>query len=311
MRMLGRRTMIAVISSLAIGASAPSQSRADDHLPIIDVVPTSGFSVTPDGIDPHRGPNTLPAINGALEINGTISIPIARHFSLAYDRDSLGALDSNLSPISIDGHKIYPGGSRDLLQTYHADYRRGAFTFEGGFASRDRRCCADSAPWNKFEWHKGFVGVAYTSPQLFFLNGGVLVFDVKGNSSHHYSSPQALAAMPAGLSLPSGQIYTTQQAITAVVPVDKRNGLVTTGTFVWGALDYPVNGPFPNYADVLSVTTTKRINRSFGLTASLTSVHQRIQGYPFPAPDVVHTVGLKISADYHIDFNRFARASGH
>ncbi len=291
-----------LVFSGALALTMTSSASADSHLPIVDIVPTTSYSLTGDGVDPNGGPNNPPAINGATELNGSVMLPLAKGLSIGYNRASLGGFDANLSSFIVGGKTIYPGGVRDLVQTYVVDYHVGRFNVEGGFGSRYRRCC----PADSFTWHKGFLGVSYTTPSIALLNHGFFVLDITGNSSHHYSSPQALAAIPPGLSLPNNtQIYTTQQAITAVIPVDPKNGVRTAATFLWGALDYPKDGPFPYYYDVFILSGTKQFTNDFGITANVTNVKQRVQGSPFPAPFAIRDSALTLLADFHVDFNKF------
>ncbi len=288
-----------VLGAFVIGSVQPVF--ADSHLPILDITPESSFTTTEDGFNSHGGPKNPAATNGDIQINGTATLPITKALSISYDRISLGTFDSNLSSIIVGGNTIYPGGSRDVLQNYRADYHVGRFNVEGGFGSRKRSCC----PVDSFDWHKGFLGVSYTTPSLIFLNHGFFVFDITGNSSHQYVSPQALARIPPGLSFKNNsQNYTTQQAVTAVIPVDLRNGVRVAGTFLWGALDYPVDYPFPLYYDVFVISGTKQVNPNFGVTINLTNVIQRNQGYPFPSPLGIRTSALNVLADIHLDFNR-------
>ncbi len=275
---------------------------ADDHLPIIDIVPTSSFTTTSDAIDPRGGPKKPPPTNGDIELNGTIRLPVFKNFSLAYNRTSLGTFDSALSKISLGGRTLYPGGSRDTVQSYTANYRFGRFNLDGGFAHRYRRCC----PAGSFEWHKGFLGLSYATPSLALLNHGFFVLDITGNSSKHYSSPNLLRSVPVGLSAPNGQFYTTQQAVTAIIPIDRKNGVRTAATFLWGALDYPINDIVPYYYDVVVFSGTKQVTPEFGITANFINVIQRSgQGRPFPPGLGIRTSAIDIFADFHIDLNRY------
>ena len=291
--------------ALAFGVTLaiPSQpAYADSHLPIVEIVPTTSFTTTGDGTDSSGGPRNPGATNGYTELDGSITIPVVKNVSIDYSRVSNGVLDSSLSSVSLGGKTIFPGGSRDLLQTYEGTYHFGSFTVKGGFASRYRRCC----PADSFEWHKGFLGLDYVTPPIALLNHGFFVLDIRANSSHHYSSPQALASIPQGLSLPNNTTqYTTQQAVTAIIPIDPKHGFSTATTFLWGALDYPVNGPFPYYFDFVILSATKQITPDLSISANVVNVKQRRQGSPFPPPYGINTSALSLLADYHIDFNRF------
>lgn len=301
MRLLSRAALaVMVFSSIGavLGAGSTKSALADDHLPIIDLTPTLGYGLA----GASGGPVPL---NGKLTFDGTATLPIIKNLTFSYDKFGNGAWDSPQSSVAIAGQTVYPGGSRDMLQNFRADYRSGPFTFESGFASRYRECC----PADAVEWHKGFLGVNYTTPRLHILHGGVFVLDLTANATHHVSSPAALAALPPNLSLPNNtEILTTQQSITAVVPIDARGRLTTAATFLWGALDYPQNGPFPLYYDVVVTSATKRVNRNVGITLTVANVKQRIQGYPFPAPNAIRTAAFTLMANFKLDLNRLLAA---
>jgi hypothetical protein len=301
----------ALIGTLAFTNVLPAS--ADSHLPIIDIVPTSSWGLTSDGIAPNGGPNNPPNTNGTTEINGTVALPLAKGLSISYSRNSLGVFDASLSSVTIGGNKIYPGGSRDLVQTYAVAYHINRFNIEGGFGSRYRRCCPAARTDTKGDatmWNKGFLGVSYATPSLNILNHGFFVLDVTANSSHHYNSPDALARQTPGLSLPNGkQVYTMQQAITAIIPIDSKHGVRTATTYLWGALDYFRNQPFPLYYGVFIVSATKQITPEFGITANVTNVIQRDQGAPFTQPPFdrgasVRVAALNVLADFHLDLNK-------
>ncbi len=274
---------------------------ADDHLPIVDIVPTTSFTTTGNAETPPGG---SPETNGATEINGTATIPILKGLSASYDRISLGAFDSNLQAVIIGGKTVLPGGSRDLIQQYRLDYHQGHFNLEGGFESRYRRCC----PADSFEWHKGYVGLSYSTPPLVFLNHGIFVLDITGNANHQHASALSLASNPVGLPLKDGEVYTTTQAVTAVIPVSPKIGIRTAATFIWGANDWGENSPFPSYYDIWVFAATKQITDDLGFTINTAQVTQRIQGSPFPPPNVIKTSALNMALDFHVDFNKIFAA---
>lgn len=306
MRIL-RRGARAILFSASVCAALTVALRqpafADDHLPIITLTPTIGYGLTGDGINAKGKPTNPPPLDGLITFNGTATLPIAKNLSLSYDKVQNGAYDSSSSSIAVHNHTVYPGANRDILQTYRADYRMGRFNLESGFGSRYRQCC----PADFIEWHKGFLGASYTTPHLVFLHDGFFIVSLTANAVHHFSSPNALAALPRGLSLPNNmEIFTTQQAVTAIIPVDKRAGIRTATTFLWGALDFPVNGPFPQYYDVFITAATKQVTKDFGITLTVANVKQRIQGYPFPTPNAIRTSAFTLAANYRIDFNHLS-----
>ena len=293
---------VGVLGAFLMGPLHPAYATVP--LPVLDIVPESSFTTTEDDFNTAGGPRNPAATNGDIELTGTATEPITRAFSLSYDRLALGTFDSALAAVPIGPINLYPGGSRDVVQNYRADYRLGRINIEGGLASRHRRCC----PAGSFEWHKGFLGVSYATPPIPALLHSFFVLDIRGNTDRHVSSPQVLAALPPGLSERNGanaRDYTTQQAVTIVVPVQPRSGVRFAGTFLWGALDYPVDYPFPIYYDVFILAGTKQVSENFGVTVNLTNVKQRLQGYPFPPPGFIATSALNVLADFHIDFNKF------
>jgi hypothetical protein len=284
-----------VVGTLVAGVVQPVS--ADIPLPIVDIVPTSSFSTTENAGNTH---NPDPP-NGDIEINGTATLPLVlKGLSASYDRISLGAFDSALAGVPIGGETVYAGAARDLLQNFRLDYHNGHFNVEGGFASRYRRCC----PADSFEWHKGFLGVTYATPSISILNGGFFVLGVTLNDYHHTINAES-APVPPGYSLAPGQIYTTQQFVSGIIPIDKKSGVRIATTFLWGALDYFEKNPFPSYYDVFVFSGTKQVNPNFGVSATLAQVHQRIQGYPFPPPGFISTSALNVDATFHINFADF------
>jgi hypothetical protein len=313
-----------VLGAFFISAAQPVS--ADSHLPIFDVVPTLGWSLTGDGGDPPVTPGALPhtpsnptgafipgnpeAENGKASINGTATLPLFRNFSISYDKIGNGSFDSLASSFTVPGPAgkpvtVYPGGQTDILQNYRADYHMGHFNIEGGFGSRYRQCC----PADYLEWHKGFLGVSYVTPHFDFLNHGFLVLDLTGNAVNHHSSPDVRDAL-GSLDLPDGELYTTNQSVTAIIPVNLRTGIRTATTYLWGALDFPEHGPFPQYYGVFITSVTKQISNELGLTATIANVQQRQQGYPFPSPAAIRSTSITIAADFHLDFNKIMRTLG-
>jgi hypothetical protein len=300
------------LGALLIGSTQPVC--ADDHLPILEITPTLGWSLTSNGGNPPITSSNPAAEDGLFTFNGTATLPIIKNLSVSYDRIGNGSFDSLLSSFYVPGvplgknNPVYPGGNIDLLQNYRADYRLGHFTIEGGFGSRYRQCC----PADSLEWHKAFVGVSYVTPHVDILNKGFFVVALTGNGTNHQSTAYYRALLdsppPVGLGpnadLPNGHIFTTDQSVTAVIPVNRPYNIHTATTFLWGALDYPEHGPFPQYYHAFIFSATKQVNKDFGIIAEVSHVQQRVQGYPFPAPNSINTSAITLSADFHLDFNK-------
>lgn len=288
------------VATLALG-TAPAL--ADNFpLPIIDIVPRTTWSIESDGIAPGGGPYVpISPTNGETELTGTITQPLYKTLSVSYSRLAPGSFDSHLAPFIAGGKTIYPGGVRDVLQEYRVDYGIGRFTIEGGFAERYRENPAAS-----FDWHKGYLGLTYATPGIKFLNNSFFVLNLTANDSKHFSSPDALASFSPGLALPNGShILTTEQSVTFVAPVVPKQGISLAAVFLWGALDYPTNAPFPLYYDNVIVAATKQFTPWFSTTLNAQHVAQRTgQGYPFPTGYGIRTTALELDAAFHVDFNK-------
>lgn len=301
------RPLLIVLAIVLATARWPLTASAESHFPIVDIVPTSSFTTTSDGIDPHGGPKTPAPTNGDTEINGTVTVPVIDRFTLSFDRLSLGTYDDALSAVAIPGvGRIFPGGGRDLIRVYRGDYATHGFTFEGGFAERYRRCC----PADSFEWHKGYASLSY-SYLLRKLGGTVVAAGVTLNANHQNLSPDSLAALPVGLAVPNGpRIFTTQQFANIAIPVGGPTGIRVSGTFIWGALNDFNNEPFPWYYDVWAFELSKQVTPYFAFTVHAENDEQRIQGSPFPPPNAIRNADLSLLGDFHFDFNKIVNGMG-
>jgi len=298
-RLLGSRVSAAALAAAcALGSSRSAV--ADGHLPVIDIVPVASWTTTSDGIDINGGPRNPSPTNGYVQINGTATIPIVKNVSASYDRISDSVFDAALSSVSIGGHTIYPGSTRDVLQTFRGDYHSGSFTVEGGLAMRHRSCC----PAGSYDWHKDYLGLTYVTPSIKQLDNLFFSLNITGNTAKHYSSPMALAAIPAGLDLPNQQLFATQQSATAILPIDPKHGFVTSATYLWGATDFPQNLPFPNYFGVFILSASKQFDPTLGFTVNFVNLKQREQGSPFPSPYGIDNSSLDVLLDVHLDFNK-------
>ncbi len=301
-RFIATSALAAVTGSPIVAAADPQV--AGGHLPVVDIVPTTSWTTTSDGFDVNGGPHVpVGPTNGYVEINGTVMIPIAKGVSASYDRVSDGAFDASLSSVVLGGRTIYPGATRDVVQAFHADYRSGRFTVEGGLEMRHRRCC----PAGSYDWHKDYVGLTYVTPAIKPLHDLFFVLNVTGNTANHYTSPDAAAGLPPGLDLPKGRLYTTQQSATAILPVN--SGVNVSGTYLWGGLDFPFNYPFPNYFGLFVISATKQVDPTFGVTVNFVNLKQRRQGFPFPAPFGINNSSLDLLLDVHLDFNKIVSGS--
>jgi hypothetical protein len=83
----------------AAALSAPQIARADDHLPIIDLQPLATFA----GAGQARGTPASPLQNGNINLAGSVTIPVFKGFSLAYDRIVNGVYNNTFDQVIIPG----------------------------------------------------------------------------------------------------------------------------------------------------------------------------------------------------------------
>jgi hypothetical protein len=141
----------------------------------------------------------------------------------------------------------------------------------------------------------------------------VIVYNITGHDARHDTSPADLAAESEGGILDptyndgrggSKNELGISQSATAVVPIDYKHGFTASATYLWGALDYFQNQPFPLDYGIWAYTLNKKFNKVFGLELSQVSLYQRPnQNAPFIG-DNFHLEVWSLTADFHLDFNR-------
>ena len=303
-----------ILSAIAFGVVSSAQAvLADDHLPIIDIVPIATWA----GAANAQGTPTNPLVSGTTWLTGTATLPLVKHLTFSFDR-----LQGDLI-----GNPLVPGGTfNDIIDDYRLDYSDHPFTFEVSLANRHRVCCPGSAdPFGapSTEWHTGNFGITYATPSLGKgLGNSFLVLNVTGHTANH--DPGSVeAASQGGLDITCPVINTsttpatcanysakrefgTSQAATLVVPVDGAHGFVTTATYVFGDLDYFEDAPYPWFYKIWVFAAEKHFNPYFSLKATESNLWQAPQGTPFPtsASEVIHEASWTLSADFHIDFNK-------
>jgi hypothetical protein len=141
---------------------------------------------------------------------------------------------------------------------------------------------------------------------------GGLTFEGGSSFRHRIdgASGVSTAAFPFTVENPKQNIYyeTTEQ-VGAIVPVDPRHGLILTARDTWGAINFYENAPFPfRYSNSLTVGLTKKFNPFFSMTLRAQNSDYIAQGFPFPAPNAIHTETIDALADFHVDLNTLVHA---
>lgn len=303
-----------VLSAIALGVVSSAQAAfAEDHLPIIDLVPIATWAGA-QGAAQAANPSVLPLVSGATWLTGTATLPLFKRVSFSYDRQQGDLI----------GNTLVPGGSfNDIIQDYRLDYSDHPFTFEASLANRHRVCCPGSSDPNNgvsTEWHTGNFGITYETPSFGkALMNSALVLNITGHTANH--NPGAVtAASLHGLDITCPTVvansctnysqkrfYGTSQAATLVLPVDPAHGFVMTGSYIWGDLDYFEDFPFPMFYKIWDFAASKSFNQYFSLKFTTGNLWQSEQGYPFPPPNVIHEVSYTLSADIHLDFNKLMK----
>ena len=72
-----------------------------------------------------------------------------------------------------------------------------------------------------------------------------------------------------------------------------------------GAINYYENSPFPwRLSSSVTLALTKKFNDTFSLTMREQNAHYVAQGFPFPAPNAIHTEAIDVLGDFHFDMNK-------
>lgn len=289
---------------------APSLQPSVGHLPIIDVVPIytqPGFFTTSSqtkGYDP-------------LDVGGTIQVPITRRLSFSFDRLVEGIFNQASERILVNGVPTYPGLTRDSVLVERLDYQLGDFTFEGGSSFRHRidgasGVSAAAYPYtvSSSEAHYDYLGATYTTRPIRALANSKFVFSVTADAQHvdhHVAVANGNTVSYIDENPKQNIFYETTQQVGWLIPVDQRSGLTFSARDTWGAINYYENAPFPfRESAAMTLALTKKFNNTFSLTMRAQNAHYIAQGFPFPAPNAIHTEAIDVLADFHFDMNKLA-----
>ena len=304
---------VAVFALTVAGFWPSSPARADGHLPIIDIIPISTFAAAGGVRDSQtvNGPTVGAPVNGALNVAGTVTGPLLKGFSAAYDRIINGVFHQTYDQVIIPGvGAVQPGSYNDVIQQYRLDEVFHRFTLEGGAATRFRMCCPGSGdpntPVPSTEWHQLFLGLTYASHPVHFLHDSSFVLNITGHSANHNPSPASLAfeqQLSPGIVDIRKHEYGTTQAVTLAQPIDAKHGFTATGTFTWGSFDYLENYPYPLNYDVWVFTASKQFSKVFGIELRQANLWQRPnQNTPF-LNNAIHVVEWSAIANFHVNLN--------
>ena len=294
-------------------APSPATGRVTQfrHLPVVDIIPTYTQDLVSfkDPAGTHYAyPDPQPA-----DIAGTVTEAITRGFSASFDRLVEGTLNAAAEQVTNARGQVIATGppARDVILVYRADAQLLPFFFvESGFSFRHRECCPASSmnsPNVAFagtEQHYGYFGMTYTTPSLprniKYLGSSTFVLNITGLTANHDPSPAGTHPGDIG----HRREYGTQQSVAFIVPFDRKDGLTASVKDAWGALNMYENWPFPTYwSGVVTSTLSKSFGPLFSLSIVQKNQHQRIQGYPYVAPNVLHFNDISVIADFHLDFN--------
>ena len=310
-------------SPVPTATAAPSHARTEklrtsafrssvSHLPIIDIVPIytqPGFITTSSqtkGYDP-------------FDVGGTITLPIAQGLSFSFDRLVGSIFDQASERILIDGVPTFPGLTRDSILVERLDYQLGGLTFEGGSSFRHRIDGASGVSTAAFpftvsssEAHYDYLGVTYTTTPIRALAGTRFLFGITADAQqvdHHVGVKTGNVVTFIDENPKQNIYYETTEQVGAIVPVDPRHGLILTARDTWGAINFYENAPFPfRYSNSLTVGLTKKFNPFFSMTLRAQNSDYIAQGFPFPAPNAIHTETIDALADFHVDLNTLVHA---
>jgi hypothetical protein len=286
-----------------------SLRRPVDHLPIIDIVPIytqPGFFTTSSqtkGYDP-------------LDVGGTIQIPITRSLSFSFDRLVDSILNQASERVLIDGVPTFPGLFRDSVLVERLDYQLGALTIESGSSFRHRMSGGpgvSGAPFpftvSSSEAHYDYLGLTYTTRPIRALLNSRFVFGLTGEAQqvdHHVGIKSGNTVAFIDENAKQNIYYESTEQVGLLVPLDR--GVTFSAKEAWGAINYYENSPFPwRLSSSITLGLTKKFNNFFSLTMRTQNSDYIAQGFPFPAPNALHTEAIDVLADFHLDMNKLVR----
>lgn len=312
---------------------APASAEGFSRLPTIDLYPTTTFATgndeygSPGGPDPSNvygapigsiaspsaGNSSGGPVQGRVDLNAVISLPIFRGLALQFEHDRAGGIDTTIGRVTNAAHQyIYPASQNDIVDTVRLVYSRiSHVSLSGGEFYRyqhNNYGTTDPQPANTItvgpqDWHEWFLTAGFTSSPIAALNGATFGAQVTGEYNRHFVVPSVLATeAAAGFNDSSGRTrFGANYGFNANVPVDRRHGFSVFGSWSDGGFDYFDNNPVPFYYIIVDAGLTKRFSQTLSLTADVNNLTQINNGsWPFIAPNAIHRVYLSIAADIHL-----------
>lgn len=277
------------------------------HLPIIDIVPVF---TEPGAITTAAQTKNY----DYLDVGGTVQIPITNRLSYSFDRIVGGIFDQASGRVLIKGVPTYPGLTRDSILVNRLDYQAGHLTIEGGSQFRHRIDGATGVSTAAYpytvsssEAHDMYLGLTYTTSPIRALGGSKFLFNITGEGQQvdHHVGVQTGNTVTYIDENPHQNIdYETTQTVGWLLPIGGRNGITFSAKDTWGAINYYENAPFPyRYSNSIVVGITKKFSDLFSLTMNAQNSDYIAQGYPFPAPNAIHTEMIDVLGDFHFNLN--------
>ena len=303
MRLLIRAATI--VAAVAFASLQPLGASADEgHLPVITFSPVATWAIAQNSL----GTPTNPAIEGPIELTGSVTIPIYKGLSATYDRIAGGPIYFTFAGVSIGGQPFQAGSVRDNIDQWRLDgVVNKSLTVEGGLRFRHRLrgsgASNDNSQPHSTEYHEGYVGLTYTSPYLKPIRS-LFVVNVTGITANHNPSPNTLAGLPPGQDIGNKREYGASEAVTLVTPIAPKGGVTITSTYVHGQLEEFEDQPFPYAYNITLFSLIKTINPYVGVQVGYQNIWQQRQGAPFPLPSVIHGAEFTTQVDLHLDFNK-------
>jgi hypothetical protein len=328
--------------------ATPALADTFSHLPTVDIYPTVNWATGNDEYGSPGGPDPLNnygppigniaspsagnaaggAVNGRLDFNAVVSVPLLKGLAFQYEHDRAAGIDTTIGRVTgttvVNGHNvanneyIYPASNNDIVDTFRLSYTgiKGVGFTVGSFYRFRHDNTATNDPTNlaPADWHEQFANLSYTAPPIAALNGLTLGAYVDGEYNlHHVSgdpniSPYAAANDGSGLQSAAEAGYSdytgkprfgVNYGFNGNLPFNHKFALF--GSWSKGAFDFFDNSPVPFYYVITDIGISKSFNKTLSLTADTNNLVQyNLGGVPFIAPNTIHRVYFDIALDIHL-----------
>jgi hypothetical protein len=315
--------------SEAPAATIPKSAAKFGHLPTIDIVPWYTdplFWLKTDGkngVDPLKNKGVG---YQALDVGGTVKVPITQNISFSFDRNIEGTLNVPNAPVTNAEHVRVPNVfARDVVLVSRLDEQFHRLQIEEGLYFRHRVVGGANTSDNPFpvttnstEAHFGYIGLTYAFPPIPWLLNSFVTVNINADTQaidHHVGCGKAKVFASGSFSVPcidgvadpnpsQNRVWETDQYVQLTIPFDRKRGLVFSAQDRWGALNFYENAAFP-YRWTTSQTyfLTKRFNRVFAVSIRNRSQWSVQQGVPYLKPNAQHNGTIDLLADFKVDLN--------